>query len=183
MKRTHKVARKSKETEITALLGVDGTGKFDSNLTDEMLRHMLDTLVRYASWDMELSASGDMLHHLSEDIAITLGKALERCAADQPIERFGFSIVPMDDALVEVAVDLSGRAYYKSDPLMEPFGHFLRSLATNAAMNLHVVLVRGEDGHHVVEAVFKGLGMALRSALAVREALASTKGNVKLEVD
>lgn len=183
MKRIHRVARKSKETDITALLNVDGRGKFDSGLTDIMLKHMLNTLIRYASWDLELNATGDMLHHLSEDIAITLGKALEKCASDQPIERFGHCIVPMDDALVEVAVDLSGRAYFVSDPLIDPFGHFLRSLATNAAMNLHVVVVRGEDGHHVVEAAFKALGMALRSALAFRDSVNSTKGNVKLEVD
>lgn len=183
MGRQCRVSRKSSETDITAELDIDGQGVLETDMEDPMMRHMLNTLVRYASWSLVLRAKGDMLHHLSEDVAITLGKAVGACIAGGPIGRFGHSVIPMDDALVEVALDISGRFYFHSDPLPEPFPHFLRSFAENARMNLHILVKRGEDSHHTAEASFKALGRAVREALAPLQSELSTKGGVTLRVE
>jgi imidazoleglycerol-phosphate dehydratase len=148
---------------------------------DGFLDHMLATLARYAGLHLAVEASGDLRHHLVEDVAISLGLAL-RAETPQACRRYGAALVPMDDALVQVAVDLGGRAWYEGalpDPLAE---HALRSLAVNAAMTLHVVVLRGADRHHVVEAAVKGLGLALREALEpAGDAVFSTKGAVRID--
>lgn len=147
--------------------------------TDAFLDHMLSTLARYADLHLEVAASGDLRHHLVEDVAITLGLAL-RDEVPAACARFGHAVVPMDDALVEVAIDLGGRAYYQGPVPSRLYDHFFRSLADNAAMNLHVRVLRGRDRHHVVEAAIKALGLSVRQAVATEERVFSTKGAVRL---
>ncbi|MDH2904968.1 MAG: imidazoleglycerol-phosphate dehydratase [Methanomassiliicoccales archaeon] len=182
--RVHSVRRETKETQIVLSLNADGRGicEFDSEGL-QMVGHMVNTLARYSSFDISVKAKGDMVHHTSEDVAICLGIAMKKCIDDWPVKRTGYAVVPMDDALVQVAVDLSGRSYFSSDELAWPFEHFLSSFASNAAINLHVVVVRGKDEHHVVEAAFKALGLSLRQAMERRDGEVSAKGSVLLEVD
>jgi imidazoleglycerol-phosphate dehydratase len=144
------------------------------------LDHMLDTLARYAGLRLSVAATGDLPHHLIEDVAITLGLALHD-ATPAACARYGHAVVPMDDALVEVAADLGGRAWYEGPLPSRLYDHFLRSLAHNAAMTLHVRVLRGSDRHHVVEATVKALGLALRQALATEARVFSTKGAVRLQ--
>ncbi len=181
--RIHRVRRETKETQIALSLNADGAGKcnFESDGL-QMVAHMMNTLSRYSSFDIVVKARGDMEHHTSEDVAISLGIALKQCIGDWPVKRIGFATVPMDDALVQVAVDLSGRSHFSTDELAEPFEHFLSSFAANAAINLHVVVMRGKDAHHVVEASFKALGIALRQAMERGTEEVSAKGPVSLEV-
>lgn len=182
--RVHRVRRETRETKIALSLNADGNGrcKFDSEGM-QMTGHMVNTLARYSSFDIDVKARGDMEHHTSEDVAICLGLALKKCIEDLPVKRMGFATVPMDDALVQVAVDLSGRNYFASDELLQPFEHFLSSFAANASINLHVAVLRGKDEHHVVEAAFKALGLSLRQGMERREGEVSAKGPVLLEVD
>jgi imidazoleglycerol-phosphate dehydratase len=130
-----------------------------------------------------VQASGDLRHHLIEDVAIALGKGI---AALTPAAcaRFGDRTIPMDDALVQCIIDLGGRAYYRGPIPSSLYDHFLRSFADNAGATLHVRVLRGNDRHHVVEGAFKALGLALRDALrdTGEGAVFSTKGAVTLEV-
>ena len=146
---------------------------------DAFLDHMLVTLARYAGWELGVEAEGDMRHHLVEDVAITLGLALrdeipERC------RRYGDGLVPMDDALVQAAIDVGGRFWYEGRLPSPLYEHFLRSLAENAASTLHVRVLRGRDRHHIVEAAIKATGLALRRALVEGTEVFSTKGAVRL---
>lgn len=146
---------------------------------DAFLDHMLDTLARYAGLDLDVRATGDLRHHLVEDVAISLGAAL---ADEVPAEaaRYGWAVVPMDDALVEAAVDVGGRPWYEGRLPSTLYEHFLRSLAQNLEATLHVRVVRGRDRHHVVEAAVKATGLALRQALRQGDEVFSTKGSVRL---
>jgi len=173
--------RETRETRVRLGLELDGSAepaRVDTG--DTFLDHMLVTLARYAGVGLEVEAAGDLRHHLVEDVAITLGLALaeslpERCT------RYGAATVPMDEALVQAAVDVGGRAYYEGPLPSALYDHFLRSLAINAAATLHVRVLRGTDRHHVVEAAVKAVGLALREALAPGQAVFSTKGAVRLE--
>jgi imidazoleglycerol-phosphate dehydratase len=147
---------------------------------EPFLDHMLRTLARYSGLHLAVEATGDLRHHLVEDVAITLGLALRR-ETPPACARFGAALVPMDDALVQVAVDLGGRVWYEGPLPSATCEHAFRSFAENAAMNLHVVVQRGSDRHHVVEAATKALGLALRQALASGETVFSTKGAVRVE--
>jgi imidazoleglycerol-phosphate dehydratase len=174
------VRRKTRETNITVTLNrEDASGDANVDTTRPFLNHMLETLARYSGLDLEVRARGDLPHHIVEDVGITLGLAL----AEEIPEyrgRYGAALVPMDDALVQVALDAGGRSYYDGslpDPLAE---HFLRSLADQAGLTLHVQVLRGNDEHHVVEAAFKALGLSLRQALAPGDAVYSTKGSVEI---
>ncbi len=142
------------------------------------LDHMLATLARYADLELEVRAQGDLKHHLIEDVAITLGQAL-RDEIPETCTRYGSATVVMDDALVQVALDAGGRPYYEGPVPSHLYDHFFRSLADNAALTLHIVVLRGRDRHHVVEAAVKALGLALRTALAPGAAVFSTKGAVR----
>lgn len=170
--------RETRETRIR--LSVEaGTGTADVATTDRFLDHMLETLARYAGLALTVEAEGDLRHHLVEDVAITLGQALRDITPEQ-CTRYGDATLPMDDALVHVALDAGGRAYYRGR-LPGLWEHFMRSLADNAAYTLHVRVLRGSDRHHIVEAAIKALGLALRQALAPGDAVFSTKGAVRLE--
>ncbi len=174
-----KLKRTTNETQITADVRLgDGTASVD--IDDRFLTHMVVTLARYASLDIDLEATGDLRHHLVEDVAITLGQAL----ADEVPERstrYGWAQVPMDEALVEAAIDLGSRPYYVGRLPSKLYTHFLHSFATNLGATLHVRVLRGTDRHHVVEAAIKATGLALRQALVEGAGVFSTKGSIRLE--
>lgn len=147
---------------------------------EPFLDHMLVTLARYAGFGLEVEATGDLRHHLVEDVAITLGLAL-RDEIPDTCQRYGEATVVMDDAMVQAALDVGGRFWYEGPLPSALYDHFLRSLAENAGITLHVRVLRGRDRHHVVEAAVKATGLALRKALAPGDAVFSTKGAVRIE--
>lgn len=175
-----RIERKTGETRIVLQVernGSVGAGRIDTG--DGFLDHMLVTLARYADLGLEVDASGDLRHHLVEDVAISLGLAL---AADVPprAERYGWALVPMDEALVQAALDVGGRPYYVGRLPSSLYEHFLRSFATNLGATLHVRVLRGRDRHHIVEAAVKATGLALRQALREGSGVFSTKGTVSI---
>ena len=174
------VVRRTGETTIRVELA-RGTGTASVETGAPFLDHMLVTLSRYAGLDLTVTAQGDLRHHLIEDVAICLGAAL---LAEIPptAVRYADRVVPMDEALVEVAVDLGGRPYYAGRLPSSLYDHWMRSFSDNARITLHVRVIRGRDRHHVVEAAFKALGLALRDAMADTGTVFSTKGAVAMEV-
>ena len=190
--RTAEVTRKTRETEITLGLTLDGSGEAEVATGIGFLDHMLASLARHARFDLRLACSGDLEiddHHTAEDCALALGAALDQALGERRgIARFGHAYAPLDEALARAVVDLSGRpyAYVKlglarerlGGLACENVGHVLRSLALAARATLHVELLRGENDHHRAEAAFKATALALRQA--VREGggdeVPSTKG-------
>lgn len=170
--------RETRETRIE--LEVRRGGEIDVTTDDVFLTHMVVTLARYAGLGLKLQATGDMRHHLVEDVAITLGMALAR-EVPAEAQRYGWATVPMDDALVRAAIDVGGRPWYEGPLPSRLYQHFLQSLAVNLSATLHVVVDRGRDKHHVVEAAMKATGLALRQALAKGDTIFSTKGSVSLQ--
>lgn len=175
------VRRTTKETSIEVRLAI-GAGPASIATGEPFLDHMLGTLARYAGLVLTVKASGDLPHHLIEDVAITVGEALRRIVP-ATCRRFGERTVPMDDALVQAALDIGGRFFYAGRLPSTLYDHWMRSFADAARITLHLRVLRGRDRHHVVEAAFKALGLALRDALADDGATLSTKGTVVLEVD
>jgi imidazoleglycerol-phosphate dehydratase len=176
-----RVRRETGETTITLDVRREGdTIQVDTG--DPFLDHMLTTLARYAGLSLEVDASGDLRHHLVEDVAISLGLALVGEIPAQA-QRYGSALVPMDEALVQAAVDVGGRPYYVGPLPSNLYEHFLESMALNMRATLHVRVIRGKDRHHMVEAAFKATGLALRQALTRGEQVFSTKGSVTLELD
>lgn len=177
--RSRKLRRKTKETTIEVDLEVDGEGKYSVQIDRQFTKHMVETLARYAGWNLKLRATGDNTHHIEEDVAIVLGKAFRDALGDAPVERIAHAVVPMDDALVLTAVDIVDRPFCDA-PLPDPdYVHFFRSFAMDARINLHVDILRGRDEHHIVEAAFKSLGMALKMATRRTGAMKSTKAKVE----
>lgn len=174
-----KLRRVTRETQIVCQVR-KGTGAADVRVEDRFLAHMVETLARYASLDVTLEATGDLRHHLVEDVAIVLGQAL-RDEVPPQAARYGWAVVPMDEALAEAAVDVGGRPYYVGRTPSKLYTHFLHSFATNLGATVHVRVVRGEDRHHMVEAAVKAVGLALRQALVEGDQVFSTKGSVQLE--
>lgn len=172
------VRRETRETQVRLRLELAGTEQQVAT-GDAFLDHMLVTLARYAGVGLEVEAAGDLRHHLVEDVAITLGLALRR-ELPPACRRYGHTVIPMDDALVEVALDAGGRAYYRGRLPSSLYEHALRSFAENAAVTLHVRVLRGRDRHHVVEAAYKGVGLCLRQALETGGEVFSTKGAVNV---
>jgi imidazoleglycerol-phosphate dehydratase len=144
------------------------------------LDQMITALAKYAGWTLSLSARGDLRHHLIEDVAIALGTALAD-DVKEPVVRFGHRVVPMDEALVECALDFGGRPFYQGKLPSTLYDHWMRSFADHARCTLHLRILRGKDRHHVVEAGFKALGMSLRQALAPAADIMSTKGEDKVD--
>ena len=188
-------ARKTNETDIRVSLGLDGDGRTSATTGVGFFDHMLDLLGRHAAFDLEVQASGDTevdAHHTVEDVGICLGRALAAALGDKAgIRRFGFASVPMDEALAEVSLDISGRPYVVCEVAFptEKTGEFdaqlaeefLRALAVNAGLTLHVRVPYGKNTHHVVEAVFKALARALREAVGIDPRVTgvpSTKGTL-----
>lgn len=173
--------RKTRETCVCIELDIDGTGTFNVNCENQFLKHMIETLARYASFDINMNASGDNDHHLVEDVAISLGTCLKKALNESPIERMHTSIIPMDDALVMVSIDLIDRPFADIDCLDSLYSHFFRSLAMSSGITLHTLKLRGSDEHHIVEATFKALGVALKNAVTLRNTELSTKDSVKVK--
>ena len=176
-----KLIRETRETSVTVQLGgSNAEAKPEVQTGDTFLDHMIVTLARYSGLPIMVQATGDMRHHLVEDVAITLGQVLRDRIPDA-CRRYGHSVVPMDDALVEATLDVGGRVYYEGRLPSALYEHFLRSLAENAGMTLHVRVLRGRDRHHIVEAAIKATGFALQQALLESEGVFSTKGAVRIE--
>ena len=186
--------RASKETNIELAVNLDGTGKIDVKTGFGMLDHMLTLTFFWARMDLTLHCQGDLdvdAHHTVEDTAIVLGEAMRRALGDRAgIARVGFSRVPMDEALAEVTIDISGRPWleFRGDELLPPviaheekdvWREWYKALASAVRMNLHVSFLYGKNGHHLLESAAKGLGLALRDAVkrSGTEVL-STKGSL-----
>jgi imidazoleglycerol-phosphate dehydratase len=194
MARTVSLARKTLETDITLTLSLDGSGKADVTTGIGFLDHMLTALTRHALLDLTLRATGDLhidFHHTTEDVGIVLGQAVRQALGDKRgITRFGHALMPMDEALAEVAIDISGRPFLAWDVAFaqpkigemdtELFEEFFRAFTFNALITLHVTRRAGQNAHHVAEACFKATARALRAAMAldprVGDAVPSTKG-------
>ncbi|MEP7088381.1 MAG: imidazoleglycerol-phosphate dehydratase [Gemmatimonadota bacterium] len=176
------VVRNTRETQIRVEVA-PGTGVSEIDTTIQFLDHMLVTLARYGSLDLKITARGDLRHHLIEDVAIALGAAIAALVPPRAA-RYGDRFIPMDDALVHVAIDLGGRPYYAGPLPSDLYEHWFRSFADNAMATVHVRVLRGRDRHHIVEAAFKALGASLRQALVADSATGvfSTKGAVGIEV-
>ena len=192
--RTATINRKTAETEIALTLNLDGQGKSEIETGVGFLDHMLTLFARHARFDLALNCAGDTQvddHHSVEDIALSLGEALKSALGEKRgIRRYGSMLLPMDESLVLVALDLSGRAClrYTANIPSQKIGsfdtelvqEFFLALTRTAGMTLHIRLMDGENSHHIVEAMFKGLGRALKEAVAIDPAMAdeipSTKG-------
>lgn len=188
--RVGKVKRQTKETKVEVEINLDGSGKISVDTNIKFFDHLLTSFAKHGCFDLKLRARGDFEHHIAEDAMIVLGEAIEQ-ALDKKIgiQRMGDAIVPMDDALVLAAVDLSGRAFpeieakfvkRKLDDLSsDMIKHLLQTLATNGKFNLHVKVLRGQNDHHKAEAIFKALGVALAKAVSKHpraKGVPSTKG-------
>jgi len=188
-------SRVTKETSIEIRLDLDGTGQTKVATGLPFFDHMVDQLGRHGGFDLHLTATGDLevdAHHTVEDVGIALGECLREALGDKAgVRRFASMSLPLDEALVEVALDLSGRPYlhYEIDPGAEPLGtppfdpqlaeEFWRAFATSALVTLHLDLRRGKNSHHILEASFKAVARALRDAVRVEGAgIPSTKGSL-----
>jgi len=175
------IERKTKETEICIRINLDGSGKYSVSCDNAFLKHMAETLSRYSSIDVDMKAGGDDEHHLVEDVGITMGTALKDALKDVPIERMATKTVVMDDAMVVVSLDLVDRPYAEIDCPDPLYHHFFRSFAMSAGMTLHILVIRGFDPHHIVEASFKALGKALKDAARIAGKEISTKDKVSVK--
>jgi imidazoleglycerol-phosphate dehydratase len=174
------VERTTAETTITVSID-DRLAETAIDTTVPFLDHMLTALARYAGVGLRVSARGDLRHHVIEDVAICTGRAFA-AYAPATCGRYGQRTIPMDDALVECVIDIGGRAYYEGPLPSSMYDHWMRSFADNAGSTLHLRVLRGRDRHHVVEAAFKALGLALREALADGGSVFSTKGAAPVKV-
>jgi len=189
--RTAKIHRRTKETDVTVELNLDGLGRYEIDTGIGFLDHMLSHLSKHGKIDIVVKATGDLevdVHHTVEDIAICLGECLLKALGDKKgIGRYGHSSVPMEETLANVSVDLSGRpnCVYNVDYRTDKIGNFdvecleemLRSFSSNGKFNLHVNVPYGTNSHHIAEAIFKGLGKALAAAVKiVGTDVPSTKG-------
>ena len=172
------ITRETTETRIRCEL-VPGRGGATVRTGQPFLDHMLVTFARYAGLDLRVEAAGDLAHHLIEDVAICVGAALS-AILPATAARYGDRTIPMDDALVHCALDLGGRPYYHGPLPSTLYDHWMRSFSDHARATLHLRVLRGHDRHHVVEAAFKALGLAVRDALVDSGAVFSTKGSVTL---
>ena len=188
------VNRKTKETDIRMELSLDGTGKYDVSTGIGFFDHMLEGFAKHGFFDMTVKVTGDLQvdgHHTVEDTGIVLGQAIARAVGDKKgIKRYGYFILPMDDALALCAVDLCGRPYlnFECEFTTERIGNldtelireFFYAIAYNAGMNLHIKLLSGTNNHHIAEAVFKAFAKALDMAVSKDsriEDVLSTKGS------
>mgnify|MGYP001817429794 CR=1 FL=1 len=194
MTRAASRSRTTGETRIEINLDVDGVGETDTSTGLPFFDHMLDQLGRHGGFNLSVQASGDLdvdAHHTVEDTAILLGECLREALGDKKgVRRFASNVVPLDEAAVEVVLDLSGRPYLHydvvppgqkilGDPPFDPqlMEEFWRALATSAGMTLHIVMQRGKNTHHIIEASTKGVARALRDAVRVEGFdVPSTKG-------
>ena len=191
--RTAEIKRKTKETDITLSLSLDGSGQFDVSTGIGMLDHMLEQLAKHGRFDLRIKATGDIdrdTPHLTEDIGIVLGQAFDKAlGARRGITRFGDATIPLDETLALVAIDLSGRPHadvaleFDRDLIgelpTENLWHLLESFAKEGRLTLHVRLLAGSNDHHRAEAVFKALARALRAAVSLDPAAAGDVPSTK----
>ncbi|MDI6687869.1 MAG: imidazoleglycerol-phosphate dehydratase HisB [Desulfobacterales bacterium] len=196
MERIAEVKRKTKETEINIKLNISGTGSHEISSGIPFFDHMLTLLAVHGFFDVSIFAKGDIevdFHHTVEDVGLVLGDAFNKALGDRKgIKRYGHSVVPMDDALTSVTVDLSNRpflVYNVSGSICSSLGsfdihiakEFFRAFATKSGMNLHINVLYGESEHHVIESIFKAAGKALDQATSFDERISdvcSTKGSL-----
>jgi len=196
MPRTASIERNTKETQIKLSLNLDGAGVNSVATGVGFFDHMLDLLAKHSLIDLQVQASGDLhvdQHHTVEDVGIALGQALEKALGDKRgVYRYGWAIVPMDESLAQIALDLSGRPAFVFNvpfkgPLIGEFAvelieEFFKAIATTAKMNLHIHVPYGSNNHHMSEAIFKGFAKALRQAVSIdpraADAVPSTKGTL-----
>jgi imidazoleglycerol-phosphate dehydratase len=195
MGRIAQLDRTTGETRIALTVDLDGTGTTDVSTDVPFFDHMLDAFGRHATFDLAVKATGDLevdAHHTVEDVGIVLGQAIAQALGDKAgVTRFGSATVPMDEALVLAAVDISGRGqlHYDVDLPIEIVGtfdttlakEFLIALAANAGLTLHVRSFAGENSHHIIEAAFKAVARALRQAVSIDprvDGVPSTKGTL-----
>lgn len=197
MQRKARVVRKTKETDIKININLDGKGNYNVNTSIPFVDHMLSLMSKHGHIDLDVQAKGDIevdYHHLMEDVGIVLGEAINKALGNKlQIRRYGEAMTPMDESLAQVVIDLSGRPYLiykvttpKDSAQIQSLGvslfeDFFRALSNNAGMNLHILLQYGRDPHHIFEAIFKGLGRALRTAVEIHpktKGVPSTKGTL-----
>jgi imidazoleglycerol-phosphate dehydratase len=195
MSRTATVRRQTGETDISLHLDIDGSGQAEVSTGIGFFDHMLVLLAKHGLFDLKIQAQGDLhvdAHHTVEDVGLVLGQALREAIGDKVgMVRYGWCLLPMDDALARIALDCSGRPYlaYEAPEEAEPVPNFpfqlleefLRAFCVQGGLNLHVALLDGRDAHHMVEAVFKGLGRALDQATRLDprvQGVPSTKGKL-----
>lgn len=195
MTRRAEIDRSTAETQVRLSLELDGTGEGERSTGVGFFDHMLDLLARHGRMNLTVAATGDLqtgAHHTVEDVGICLGQALHSALGDRAgITRYGQATVPMDESRASCAIDISGRGLCAFEGIMAPgaignFDHelteeFLRALAANARLTLHVTIEAGTNAHHVIEAVFKALARALRAAAAIdptEPGVPSTKGTL-----
>ena len=194
--RTASVSRKTKETDITATISLDGSGAASFKTGLPFLEHMLDQIARHGLIDIEIAAHGDLeidAHHTVEDIGITLGQAFAQAVGDKKgIRRYGHAYVPLDEALSRVVLDLSGRPgleYHVDFPRarigefdVDLFHEFFQGFSNHAHVTLHIDAIRGRNAHHIIETIFKAFGRALRVAVEMdprmEGVMPSTKGSL-----
>jgi imidazoleglycerol-phosphate dehydratase len=195
MSRTATIDRKTGETDIRVELTLDGSGAGSRETGVGFLDHMLDLLARHGRVDLDVKAAGDLqtgAHHTVEDVGICIGQALDQALGDRAgIFRYGTATVPMDEARATTAVDISGRGFlvFEAELPVGAIGNydhelteeFLRAVAVNAKLTMHVIVEAGSNVHHVIEAIFKSFARALRTAAAVdptEQGIPSTKGTL-----
>ena len=187
MKRSGEVTRKTKETDITVRVALDGTGRAEARTGVAFLDHMLHSLATHSLMDVKVSAKGDLQHHTVEDVGIALGKAIGEALGDRAgIRRFGDAVVPMDDALALAAVDLVKRPYsvldlklqrvVLEDAPREDLEHFFGSLAQALEATVHIKILEGSNDHHKFEAAVKAFALALREAASPDPRRAKARG-------
>jgi len=194
MSRTAEITRTTGETDIRVALSLDGSGQGKRTTGVGFFDHMLDAFARHGGMDLDVEAQGDLqtgAHHTVEDVGIVIGQALDQALGDRArITRFGHAVVPMDDARASCSIDVSGRAFVvlEGEPIpprtiggfeTDLVEEFLRAVAGNAKLTVHVTVERGRDSHHMVEACFKAFARALRRAVTIdpdEAGVPSTKG-------
>jgi imidazoleglycerol-phosphate dehydratase len=191
--REKRIKRQTKETRIDLSLNIDGTGQVSIETGLPFLNHMLELLGKHASFDLTIEAKGDLevdAHHTVEDVGIALGQSLRQALGDRRgIRRFGYGLIPMDEALAMVSVDISGRPYLSYDVQLpaeklgtfdtDLFVDFLHAFVNHAAITLHIKSLSGRNAHHIIEAVFKGLAKSLQMAMEEKGGgVPSTKGKL-----
>ncbi|MCK5175843.1 MAG: imidazoleglycerol-phosphate dehydratase HisB [Planctomycetes bacterium] len=191
--RTAKTERKTKETDISVEINLDGEGRYDIDSGIGFLDHMLTHISKHGKIDMTVKATGDLevdAHHTVEDVGICIGTCLAKALGDKKgIARYGNSSVPMEDAMANIALDLSGRAYcvyevnYRTEKIgdfdVECVEEFMRSFSSAGKLNLHINVPYGSNSHHIAEAIFKAVGQAIAAAVKiVGTDIPSTKGTL-----
>jgi len=188
--REAKIKRKTKEVEISGIINLDGEGKSEVETGIKFFNHILTTIVKHSMIDLTIKASGDLAHHLIEDVGIAIGSAiLEALGEKKGIKRFGYAYIPMDEALARTVIDLSGRPYAKinlnisqekiEDAKTEDIIHFFSSLAQALKSTLHIKVIYGVNAHHKVEAAAKSFALALKEAISIDEKLKGKIPSVK----